>query len=57
MKRLYLYYNDANGNKVHLGNFNDFSEMLAWSDLYCTNKSGHYYYKGNLVFCGYHLGR
>lgn len=56
-KKLYLYHKDSNGNKAHIKDFNDFSDMLAWCNLYCTHEDGHYRYKGNLVLCGYHLGR
>lgn len=54
--RLYLYYK-ANEKRIHLGNFSTFSEIFNWCDTHCEYNSGRYYYKGNLVLCGYHLGR
>lgn len=55
-KKLYLYYYNSNGNRVPIKYFSDFSVMRAWCNLYCINENGHYYYKGNLVLCGYYLG-
>ena len=50
MKKMCVYY-IKEGNRIHVKDFNDISDMFHWCEMNCKRSEGNYYMNGQKLMC------